>query len=542
MFTSIVQELKALLSVDSLLKEKKKLDEIITKFNNLKNESGADEDVNQLLANDLINELKKKIEDEKESTKRAAELIKSQKEELINQLETLIENEQNIGKAFNDLKEIREKWTKLNEKAPLEQKDIDKIFTKKLEDFYYNINIYKAIQEHDLKRNQQHKEVILKKLEDATQKETSKALMKEIKGLRTEWESIGPVTRENQDEFWDKYRGFLDQLYAKFKDFKESEKEEQLENQKKKQFVIDYIKSIDVNTLNSVKDWKSKGKKVLKKQEEWKAIGFVPKEAKDQLWQDYRAACDVFFNAKKTFFEGQKEIYKTNKKLKNELCKKAEDLLQQDNLHELTRDFVQMQTEWKKIGPVHQRDEQYLWHRFQKACNEFFNKKKNSKKQIEEEKDAINLEKEALIKEAKNLSEKSTDKILEVVIKWWNTNKEHTRKSNQLFKDFKNAIAPHLKNQSFDDFELENLDSKLEVYKTFSDEGQMLAREKRSIQDKIEGVNKDIAQYENNLSFFGNSKNNEGLMKDVYERMDLLKKQQENFKKQLAKINKIIRG
>ena len=294
--------------------------------------------------------------------------------------------------------------------------------------------------------------------------------------------------------------------------------------------------------LSSIKDWKSKGKKVLKKQEEWKAVGFVPKEAKDQLWQDYRAACDVFFNAKKAFFEGQKEIYKANKKLKNELCKKAEDLLQQENLNELTRDFVQMQTDWKKIGPVHQRDEQYLWHRFQKACNEFFNKKKSSKKQMEEEKDAINLEKEAVIKAAKSLSDKSSDKILEIVTKWWSTNKDHTRKSNQLLKDFVNAIEPHLKNQSFSDFELENLDNKLEVYKSFNDDGQMLAREKRFIQDKIEVVNKDISQYENNLSFFGNSKNTEGLMKDVYEKMDLLKKQQENLKSQLTKINKIIRS
>ena len=542
MFTSIVQELKTLLSVDSVLKEKKQLDDLITKFNGLKNEAGAEEDVNQLLANDLINELRKKLEAEKESIKKAAELVKNQKEELIAKLEQLIENEQNIGKAFNDLKEIREEWTKLNDKAPLEQKDVDRIFTKKLEDFYYNINIYKAIQEHDLKRNQQLKATILTKLEEATNKETSKALMKEIKSLRTQWESIGPVTRESQDEFWDKYRGFLDTLYNNFKDFKESEKEEQIENQKKKQFIIDYIKGIDVSGLKTIKDWKSKGKKVLKKQEEWKAVGFVPKDAKDQLWQDYRAACDTFYNAKKVFFEGQKEIYKANKKLKNELCKKAEDLLQQDNLHELTRDFVQMQTDWKKIGPVHQRDEQYLWHRFQKACNEFFNKKKNSKKQMEEEKDAINLEKEAVIKEAKNLSEKSSDKILDIVTKWWNTNKEHTRKSNQLLKDFISAIEPHLENQSFSDYELENLDGKLEVYKNFNDDGNMLAREKRSIQDKIEAVNNDISQYENNLSFFGNSKNTEGLMKDVYEKMNLLKKQQENLKSQLIKINKIIRG
>lgn len=535
MFTTIVEELKTLLSAESLLKESKKLNDLIDQFNQLKNESGAEEDVNQLLANDLINELKSKIETEKEALKKEAEAIKSQKEDLIKQLEALIENEQNIGKAFSDLKEIREQWTKLNEKAPLEQKDVDREFTKRLEDFYYNINIYKAIQEHDLKRNQQLKEAILLNLEKATSTPTSKELMTEIKKLRSEWESIGPVTKELQDEFWNKYRGFLDVIYSNFKDFKESEKEEQIENLKKKNQIIAYIKSIDVSAISSVKDWKSKGKKVLQKQEEWKAIGFVPKESKDQLWQDYRSVCDVFFSAKKEFFDVQKAVYKENKKLKNALCKKAEDLLESENLHELTKEFISIQEEWKTIGPVHQRDEQYLWHRFQTACNSFFKRKKDSKKQIDASKDAINIEKEKLITAIKDSNEES--ELIEILKKWWATNVDHTRKSNQLLKEFQKAIEPKLNGKSLQEFENDHLNEKIEVYQSFNDNGQMLLREKRVIQDKIEAVKKDIAQYENNLSFFGNAKGADSLMKDVYDKMGALKEKVSFLNQQLQAIN-----
>jgi len=286
---------------------------------------------------------------------------------LIQQLENLIQNEQNIGKAFAELKTIRDTWNTLSEKSPLEQKEIDRNFTKKLEDFYYNINIYKAIQEHDLKRNQQLKEVILNKLEKFISTTASKELISVIKQLRSEWESIGPVTKEFQDDFWNRYRSLLDTLYTNFKDFKASEKEEQIENKNKKIAIIQYINEIDISELNSVRDWKSKVKKVLKKQEEWKSIGFVPKDSKDELWESYKIACDAFFGAKKTFFEEQKKIYKANKVLKNALCKKAEELLQFENTHELTKEFIDMQSQWKKIGPVHQRDEQYLWHRFQKT-------------------------------------------------------------------------------------------------------------------------------------------------------------------------------
>ena len=75
-----------------------------------------------MLANDLINELKRKLSHEIENRQKAAEQIKTEKQELITQLDELIENEQNIGKAFAELKNIRKKWSLISEKAPFEQR------------------------------------------------------------------------------------------------------------------------------------------------------------------------------------------------------------------------------------------------------------------------------------------------------------------------------------------------------------------------------------------------------------------------------------
>ena len=536
MFTSIVQDLKGLLSSDSILNESKKLNELIHQYKQLKNQNDDNENVNQLLASDLINELSKKLAKEKETQKKQSETVREQKEILIQQLEELIQNEQNIGKAFANLKSIRESWTNLSEKSPLEQKDVDKKFTKKLEDFYYNINIYKAIQEHDLKRNQQRKKVILEKLEKATSTETSKNLILAIKQLRAEWESIGPVTKELQDEFWTEYRNLLDTLYSNFKDFKTSEKEEQIVNLNKKLALIQYLKEIDFSELKTVRDWKSKVKKVLNKQEEWKSIGFVPKDSKDDLWKSYRSACDVFFEAKKVFFDKQKKVFKANKALKNALCKKAEELLQSENAYELTKEFIDMQSQWKKIGPVHQRDEQYLWHKFQNTCNNFFQQKKDSKKQLDAEKDAINIEKEAIINGLKETSIDSEQQLLEHLSLWWKTNRDYTRRSNQLQGQFHEVLESKLNNKTAQEFENENIQSKIGIYKEFNDDGVMLSKERRIIQDKITALQKDISQYENNLSFFGNTKGADALMKDVYLKMDSLNSQITVLKDQLKLI------
>jgi hypothetical protein len=533
MFTSIVQDLKGILSSESILKENKKLDVIIQDYVHLKNQSNNNEDPNKLLANDLINQIKSKIQEEKRVDNKINQVIRKEKEVLIEELEDLIKNEQNIGKAFSNLKSIRERWTEISQKAVFEQKDVDKKFTKKIEDFYYNINIYKAIQEHDLKRNKQLKEVILKKLEKALSTACSKELISEVKRLRIEWESVGPVTKDLQDDFWSKYRKLLDSLYSNFEDFKTLQKEEQISNENHKKEIINYISQIRISELKYVKDWKLESSKVIAKQEIWNSIGFVPKESKNQLWEAYRSVCDTFFEAKKKFFNEQREIFKANKSLKSTLCKRAEELLQSNNIDDLTKEFVDMQAEWKKIGPVQQRDEQYLWHRFQKACNSFFLQKKENKKQLDADKDALNDEKENLITQLKDSAIETEEHLLEILSKWWKTNRDSTRKSNELENIFQKILESKLRDKTIQEFEGENLKIKIEIYQNFNDNDALLLKERGTIKDRITALKKDISQYENNLSFFGNSKGKDELMKDVYSKMEQLNKEIIDLKGQL---------
>lgn len=540
MFTEIVSELKKLLSSKNILEEASELQKLTDKFNQLKNENTDEADVNQLLAGDLINEIKSKIKDEQVRIEKEAEKIATAKTELIEQLEVLIQNETNIGKAFGDLKVIREKWNALNEKLSFDQKSIDRTFTKLLEDFYYNIIIYKAIQEHDLKRNEQLKGTLLQKLETCSTKPASLELMTEVKTLKNEWESIGPVKKEAQDEFWNRYRSYLDIIYGNFKDFKASEKIEHQENLKKKQHIVDYIASIDLDKLKNVKDWKSKTSKVIKKQDEWKTIGFVPKEHKDNIWQAYKSACDDFFGARKVFLEEQKKVFKQNKKLKTELCKRAEELLEQEDFNELTPTFVKMQADWKKIGPVHQRDEQYLWHKFQTACNAFFNKKKSFKKHQNQEKEAVNEAKIVLIEKAKTI-QGSDEEVKLLLQEWWATNKEHTKKANDLKKSFCEIIEEKT-NKSFAILEADFFDEKIEIYAGFDDGGSILDLEKQHLKDKLQTVKKEIQQYENNLSFFDtSSKNNaNALLTQVQEKINTLHNSVDGLKACITKINQVL--
>lgn len=521
MYTQLVQELKALLSVDSILKQLKKVNELSNTFKDLKIQDTSEDDVNKLLAKDLFDEIHRKIDIEKAELKAKEDQLRTQKDKIIEELQSLIDNEQNIGKAFSTLKTIRESWTKASEEGAFKLKDLDQKFTKLIEDFYYNINIYKAIQDHDLKRNQQLKDKLLVEIEALSKTAASRQLMIEVKKVRSNWEAIGPVKREIQDEYWNKYRSFLDLIYTSFEQYKESEKEQHIENLQKKKDIIAFIKGIQIDEIKSGKDWKNHTEKVLEQQKVWKEIGHVPKNEKDSVWNEYRAICDVFFNAKKEFLDAQKEKFKANKKTKIALCKEAEDWINHEDLREATDKFVLLQKKWKNVGPVHQRDEQFLWHKFQKSCNAFFNKRKEASKQADQEKDVVNVEKEGVLEALKALETKDESNLKDIYLSWLKTNRTYTKKSNGLQKSFDKEFEAALATIELipSDFYSQYFNEKLSIYKEFEDNGNMLDREKTVLIEQANALRKEITQYENNLGFFGNSKGAEVLLKEVQDKI-----------------------
>lgn len=525
MYTSIVQELKSVLSSENILEQTQKVKELENQLKNIEIDNTEEEDINRLLAQDLLTEISKKIKSESDLLKSKAEKHKKKKEQLINDLTELIANEENIGKAFSAIKIITEEWKKENENETFKLKDLDKKFSKLIEDFYYNINIYKAIQEHDLKRNQQIKTKILTQLETCTKQDVSRALMSDIKKLRNEWESTGPIKREEQDDYWNKYRAFLDQLYNSFNEYKASEKEQFSENLKDKIKIIEFIKSIKIEDLKSHRDWKAKTDKIIDCQKKWKDIGHVPSEHKDLIWNEYRQVCDDFFNSKKVFYDQEKDRYKANKKQKLEICKTAEEYNNIEDLEDASAKFIALQKKWKNIGAVHQRDEQFLWHKFQKSCNAFFAKKKEAGKLANQEKDIVNDEKQVII-DSLNSTEITKDVLKEIFINWLKTNRIHTKKSNTLKQTFIKELDVKLQsiNIDLDSFTDELFENKVKLYKSFAENQEILTSEIENLKKQLDSVQKEITQYENNLGFFGNSKGASKLLEEVQTKIENHKK------------------
>lgn len=457
---------------------------------------------------------------------------------LIAQLQDLVKTEQQIGKAIQQKKEIMESWLKLSDDGSSQAKNEAHTFFKLIEEFNYNINIYKAIQEHDLKRNQQLKEEILHKLNDLLQK--NDRLGDTFKELQKQWFDIGPVKKELRDEFWQKYRVLSQAIIDKLSQIRLESKAKEEENAAQKEKIINFIEGILTGETLREKQWRAKTDLILAKQAEWKNIGHTPKEKANQLWNRYRAACDNFFKEKAVFYDALKEQYQLHKKEKLELCDSAQQCINNNEKSndEKAFELTKLQRKWKEVGQAHPRDEQKLWTKFHEICNSFF----NQLKQIKEVEKASSLaalsNKKEMLEKAAQLNSKE-DAIH--LLKQWHLsdtiktpaefNSSFIQKINEVLLD-NGATSAEIKDLIFS--------TKIEAYSELKID-DLFHHEIANIREQIKKLEEDKIKFENNLGFFKNAKKDNPMIVELLAKVDKMNIDINFFKNRLQIIKKAMK-
>ena len=147
------------------------------------------------------------------------------KKALIDRLRTLIQEEENIGVAFAAQKEIQEQWREIGDIPRDLRQDIQNDYSRLMEQFYYNIGIYKELRVHDLKRNQQLKEEVILKLKALAQNQNILEIESELKVLQHEWEDIGGTQQEVWEELKASYWSIVKSLYDRIRNHYEANRE-----------------------------------------------------------------------------------------------------------------------------------------------------------------------------------------------------------------------------------------------------------------------------------------------------------------------------
>ena len=261
----------------------------------------------------------------------------------------------------------------------------------------------------------------------------------------------------NKDEYEAKNDGVAERFYALYDKYRErrqqflAEQEEQKRrNLEAKQALIEELRTLVDAGGEQVRTALEKFNEI---QERWKAIGEVPREQMNDLWQSYHFQIEQFFAKLKMNRELRDLDQKHNLEEKIKLCEKAEELIVEPSITKAFKGLQELRAQWKEIGPVPAEQNEEIWQRFCNAANQVDERRKEYYEQRKEELEHNLLAKQALIEKAEGLTAERPASVrewneltasLDELLKVWKTIGPVPREVNEeIWTKFKGMIDRH---------------------------------------------------------------------------------------------------
>jgi chromosome segregation ATPase len=206
-----------------------------------------------------------------------------------------------------------------------------------------------------------------------------------LQQLHDEWAEIGPVARELREDLWNRFKQASTVINKKHQAYFDEIHAKENENLEKKQALVDELKAMELKKLKTSKQWEEATERVQAIQQEWRTIGFAPKKQNQTIYNEYRELCEAFFKAKTAYYKGMRDELGENLKKKRELIEAVEALKDSIEWTETTNKIIELQQQWKKVGPVARKYSDDLWKKFTTACDTFFEAKREATKEIREQ-------------------------------------------------------------------------------------------------------------------------------------------------------------
>lgn len=189
---------------------------------------------------------------------------------------------------------------------------------------------------------------------------------KQIIDIQTEWKTIGFAPQKMNVKIFDRFRAACDDFFGRKAEFFKTLKEKFAENTKKKKEMVEQAKALMDST-----DWKATSDRLIKLQKEWKTIGMVPKKVGDQLWAEFVAACNKFFEARNAATAGTRNEEQQNLDRKKEIIAKLNELLDStgDNVQATLQQLID---EYGKIGHVPFKEKDKLFKEYHKVVDALY--------------------------------------------------------------------------------------------------------------------------------------------------------------------------
>ena len=329
----------------------------------------------------------------------------------------------------------------------------------------------------------------------ATSPEEANQSYNEFKELQQQWKDIKAVPAEKSAELWRSYQLYVEQFYDLLKLNSEARE-------------YDFKKNLELKTklceaaekLAEEEDVISAFYQLQELHQQYREIGPVAKELREQIWSRFKAASTVINKRHQQHFEEIRAKEQENLDRKTALCEKVEAIAKEENKtakdwEQHSQQIIEVQNEWKTIGFAPQKMNVKIFERFRQACDEFFNRKLEYHREQKKAYAANAEKKRALVEKAQALADstawKSTsDKLIALQKEWKTTGTVPRKLGEQLWNDFLTACnkffaARNAANADAHNEEYANLEKKRDVIERL----KVLASETAdNMQEKVQGL------------------------------------------------------
>jgi hypothetical protein len=478
-----------------------------------------------------------------DSIEREREENLTKKNTILDKLKEIAESG-DVGESLALFRKLQQEWKSIGQVPQIKVNELWKNYNLYMERFYDLIKINNEMRDYDFKKNLEQKLLLCDNAEKLAVEKDVVAASRMLQKLHEDWREIGPVSREMREELWNRFKNASTTINKKHQDFFASLKVQEEVNLGAKTTLCEQVEAIDLSTLKTYKEWEAKTAEVVEYQHQWKTIGFAPRKENIKIYERFRSACDKFFRQKSEFMKATKSELDANFEKKKTLCEKAESLKESNDWKATTQIMVEIQKEWKTIGPVQKKYSDMLWKRFVTACDYFFEQKEqvfSSKKS--EEVTNLNLKKELI--ETINNFVKGKDvqeslSTLKSLIAQWNTiGHVPFKDKDKIFKAFKDAV-----NQQMDALNIDAVNRKLINFKdniekiAESEHPNQLYREREKLLRIYDSLKTEIATYENNMGFFSaKTKKSDSIVQELEHKIEKLKEDRNLIEKKIKLID-----
>ena len=467
---------------------------------------------------------------------------------IVEELKELINPQANIKDTLKHFNELRERWKNAGSIPKDKYNHVWNNYHFHVENFYDYLHLDREARDLDFKHNLEQKQKIVARVEELVLEVDINKAFRELQDLHKIWkEDIGPVSREHREEIWNRFSDLTKQMHDKREVLFEAQRGTETENLVSKNDIIAQIEVLATEKVNVHSQWQGQIDKVEALRNAFFAAGKVPADVNESTWAAFKTAVRNFNTFKNSFYKDIKKEQQDNLNKKTELVAKAKALQTSEDFATTTPLMKQIQEEWKMIGHVPRKYSDAIWAEFKAACNHYFDILKAQKTEVNvEEVEAFEKKKAYLetLREFQLIGEHKPDlDAIKLHIENWKgfgkvpfTRRHIEGKFNKILDALFEKLSLSKK-----DTEMVRFSNRVGNLSD-SNDTRKLENEKIFLMRKIEEVQNEIFQLENNIQFFANTRNakkENSIVLEVRKNIAIHKESLEVWKDKLKQIRSI---